>query len=308
MYRMAKPLAFLLTFFMLSLLPLNAQTIISEQLNFKDTAPDCHGLYTHDGDYFVGRTLFIRNDTIGFLIRNLAEPTLFRLEEVRFLGSSKESLQSLSGTRLAIDGNASLQSQPKEELPMPLNQLLYSSTAIPFESRGVYRNTMLFANEVDVQVGKHLVVGAGALVPALLMGKVKGQISVSEMLHMGLAVQQFVILVDEFSITHPYAIVTLGKSNQYLNFTAGYWLERENFGTPSTESYPMVTLAGSFSFAKNWRFFVEAAAVFQTLDNLVLPTFNFSNHRRKSTFEFGLMAIPDTVVPLLPLLTYRRVF
>lgn len=305
---MAKYLASLLTLLFLSISFLNAQTIISEKFDFNNTAPDCHGLYTHDGDYFVGRTLFIIDDTIGFQIRNLPEPTLFLFEDVRFLGSSSESLQSLSGTQLAIDGSQTLQQKSEEQLPMPFNQLVYSSTAIPFEKRGVYRNTMLFANEIDVQVGQHLVVGAGALIPAVLMGKVKGQISASEMLHLGLAVQQYVILVDEFSITHPYAIVTLGKSHQYLNFTAGYWIERENFGVPTTDTYPMVTLAGSFSFAKNWRFFVEAAAVFQTIDNLVLPTFNFSNHRRKSTFEFGIMAIPDTVIPLLPLLTYRRVF
>ncbi len=305
---MAKPAASLLILFFLSLCYLDAQTIISEKLDFNNVAPDAHGLYTHDGDYFVGRTLFIKDDTIGFQIRNLNETTLFLFKDVRFLGSSNEPLRALTGSKFAVDGDKALQARPADELPMPLNQLLYSSTAIPFEGRGVYRNTMLFANEVDIQLGKHLVVGAGALIPAVLMAKVKGQISASEMLHLGLAVQQYVILVDEFSITHPYAIVTLGKSNQYLNFTAGYWIERENFGIPSTETYPMVTLAGSFSFAKNWRFFVEAAAVFQTIDNLVLPTFNFSNHRRKSTFEFGLMAIPDTVIPLLPLLTYRRVF
>lgn len=306
---MARYAALLLTFLFFHLSPMGAQTIISEQFSFDDTAPDAHGLYTHDGNFFVGRALFIRNDTVGFQIRNLAETTLFMLEEIRFLGASTESLQSAGSTQLATDGLVQRTPSTRPGLPMPSNQLLYSSTAIPFESKGVYRNTMLFANEIDVQVGQHLVIGAGSLIPAVLMGKIKGQISASEMLHMGLAVQQYVILVDEFSITHPYAIVTLGKRDQYLNFTAGYWIERENFrNEPLTDTYPMVTLAGSFTFAENWRFFVEAAAVFQTEDNLVLPTFNFSNHRRKSTFEFGLMAIPDTVIPLLPLLSYRRVF
>jgi hypothetical protein len=53
---------------------------------------------------------------------------------------------------------------------------------------------------------------------------------------------------------------------------------------------------------------VEGAAVFQTYENLMLPSFNFSNRRRKSVFEFGVLAIPDTSFPLLPLLSYQRIF
>ena len=286
-----------------------AQTIISDAIDFTETDPEAHALYTKDGNYFIGRALFIRNDTLGFQIRQLDQPSIFLLRDIRFLGLTEESVQQATNTTLAEGGlPPDLSKDRRWELPMPVNQLLYSGTAIPYESNGTFRNTMVFANQVDYQLTENFTIGGGALIPALLMAKAKAQISASEMLHLGLAAHQFIVLVDELNITHPYAIVTVGQRDRYLNFTMGYWIERYSGFSSSTDTYPMVTLGGSFAFAKGWRFYVEAAAVFQTLNNLVLPTFNFSNHRRKGMFEFGIMAIPDTQIPVLPLISYHRVF
>lgn len=297
---------FVLLFF--SLFQLSAQTTISDDVSFENAAPESHALYTTNGDVFIGRALFIRNDTVGFQIRQLTDTTRFLFSDIRFLGTRTEAFQNSNNSWSAEAANTAGRKSKANELPMPLNQLLYSGTAIPYESKGTYRNTMVLVNQVDYQIGKHLVIGGGAFIPLALMAKVKGQISISEMLHIGLAVHQYAILFDNLSITHPYAIVTVGQAEQFLNFTTGYWVERYTNFSPSTEVYPMVTLGGSFAFAKGWRFYAEAAAVFQTFDNLVLPTFNFSNHRRKGMFEIGLLAVPDSQVPLIPLLSYHRIF
>jgi hypothetical protein len=288
----------------LSFYSMNAQTIISHQLRVADST-QVHALFTLDGHQFFGLTQYIHDDTIGFQIRNLSTIKTFLLSEVSFIGLATESFSSLDKPKTIepIDDEEWI----REKYPMPLNQLLYSATAIPYASKGTYRNTMILINQVDAKINKNFSFSGGTLVPALLMGRLQAHASASDMLHIGLAVQQYVILWDEQSATHPYAMVTVGQRDRYLNFTMGYWIDMYGF-TERNDHYPMVTLGGSFEFAPDWRFFVEGAAVFQTYDNLMLPSFNFSNRRRKSVLEFGVLAIPTSDFPLLPLLSYQRIF
>lgn len=283
---------------------LTAQTVISHEINIADTT-QLHALYTTDGHQFLGLTKYIHDDTIGFQIRNITKVRSFKLSDIAFLGLFEESFSQTGG--FYIDDNLLTDEDIGVSYPMPLNQLLYSATGIPYASNGTYRNTMVLANQVDFQISNNFGVSGGALIPALLMGRAQFQLSASDMLHLGLAVQHYIILFDEQSATHPYAIVTLGDRKQYLNFTMGYWIDRYGYSNRN-DTYPMVTMGGSFAFAKNWRFFVDAAAVFQAGDNLVLPSFNFSNKRRKSMLEFGMLAIPEGSFPLLPLLSYHRIF
>ncbi|WP_020538174.1 hypothetical protein [Lewinella cohaerens] len=294
--------ALLSLFAFLSFYGMNAQAIISHQLRVADST-QLHALFTADGHQFFGLTQYIHDDTVGFQIRNLSTTKTFLLSNISFLGLATASFSTVEEpTPVEPEDEEWI----REKYPMPLNQLLYSATAIPYASKGTYRNTMILVNQVDSKISKNFSFSGGALVPALLMGRLQAHASASDMLHIGLAVQQYVILWDEQSATHPYAMVTVGQRDRYLNFTMGYWIDR--YGFRSSDHYPMVTLGGSFAFAQDWRFFVEGAAVFQTYDNLMLPSFNFSNRRRKSVLEFGVLAIPDTDFPLLPLLSYQRIF
>jgi hypothetical protein len=301
---MSKKYAFSFWLMIFLSLTVTGQTIISQQLSIGDTS-QMHVLFTTDGHQIFGLTRFIHNDTVGFQIRNVPTVNRLLLRDVNFIGLANESFQQTKETKSLepIEDEEWI----REKYPMPLNQLLYSATAIPYASKGTYRNTMILVNQIDVKISDNFGVSGGALVPALLMGRVQTNVSASEMLHIGLAVQQYVILWDEQSATHPYAMVTVGRRDRYLNFTMGYWIDRYGYNSTSNK-YPMVTLGGSFAFAEDWRFFVEGAAVFQTYENLMLPSFNFSNRRRKSVFEFGVLAIPDTEFPLLPLLSYQRIF
>jgi hypothetical protein len=301
---MSKKYAFYFLLMVLLSPTLVGQTIISQQLKIADTT-QIHVLFTTDGHQVFGLTRYIHNDTVGFQIRNLPTVNRFLLAEVNFIGLANESFQQVQEPAPFRPVND--EEWIREEYPMPLNQLLYSATAIPYASKGAYRNTMLLVNQLDAKINDNFGVSAGALVPALLMGRVQAQLSASDMLHVGLAVQQYVILWDEQSATHPYAMVTVGQRDRYLNFTMGYWIDRYGYRS-GNDQYPMVTLGGSFAFTEDWRFFVEGAAVFQTYENLMLPSFNFSNRRRKSVLEFGVLAIPDTSFPLLPLLSYQRIF
>ncbi len=169
---------------------------------------------------------------------------------------------------------------------------------------------MVLANQVDFQLGDNFAVGAGALIPALVVVKAKASIKASELLHLGLAAHQYFPFYDEGSFTHPYAIVTVGDRERYLSFTGGYWIERYRYFDNGPDVYPMITVGGSFAFTSNWRFFAEAAAVLQAGSNIVLPTFNFSNLSAsgRGMFEFGIMALPDAQIPVLPILSYHRLF
>ncbi|WP_367389336.1 hypothetical protein [Lewinella sp. LCG006] len=301
---MSKKHAFYFLWMILLSTALKGQTIISQQLTIADTTQQ-HVLFTTDGRQLFGLTQFIHDDTLGFKVRNVPTVNRFALKDINFLGLASESFQQTKD--IAPMKPKEEEEWIRETYPMPLNQLLYSATAIPYASKGTYRNTMVLANQIDIRIRNNFGVSGGALIPALLMGRVQAHLSASDMLHIGLAVQQYVVLWDEQSSTHPYAMVTLGQRDKYLNFTMGYWMDRFGYRT-GIERYPMVTLGGSFAFTEDWRFFIEGAAVFQTYQNLMLPSFNFSNRRRKSVLEFGVLAIPDSSFPLLPLLSYQRIF
>ncbi len=305
-YPMSKKYAFPFLLMILLSQTVTGQTIISQQLSINDTS-QMHVLFTIDGHQVFGLTRFIHNDTIGFQIRNVPTINRFLLADVSFIGLANETFQEVEGEEPVVAQPLYGEDWYRKNYPMPLNTLLYSATAIPYASKGSYRNTMILVNQIDTKITNNFSVSGGTLVPALLMGRVQGHLSASEMLHIGLAVQHYVILWDEQSATHPYAMVTVGQRDRYLNFTMGYWIDRYGY-SGSSERYPMVTLGGSFEFAQDWRFFVEGAAVFQTYQNLVLPSFNFANRRNKSVLEFGVLAIPDTEFPLLPLLSYQRIF
>ncbi len=114
--------ALLLTLF--CVFSLAAQTIISEELDFSTTDPEAHAIYTNNGNYFIGRTLYIHNDTIGFQIRKLSEVTVFLFEEVRFLGTVEETIQSSTNITLADAGINERRLQPVQRIPIATNPLL----------------------------------------------------------------------------------------------------------------------------------------------------------------------------------------
>lgn len=290
---------------------LNAQTVIGE--NFQLNDPDQqHILLTHSGDQLLGKVVYIEGDSIGFQIRNINEIIHFSIQEISFIGDSKNvKLQVAEQREIVAANNDEPYYRRKrnngKSFPMPTNNLFYSATALNHDAKGTFRNTLLLYNYFERQFTPNITVGAGGFLPGFI--SVKGQVktSLSDFVHIGAAFQVFQILVDDQRSTHPYAMVTIGDNKKYLNFTYGYWFDRFGFND-SNDNYQMVTAGGSYAFTENWRFYAEVVAVYDSFNNSVFPSFSFSNHRRRNTYEFGLLAMPTSDFPLLPLFTYYLSF
>lgn len=301
-------LYYLLLLLLTAPLGLNAQTVIGE--NFKITDDNQgHILLTRSGDQFLGRVLSIQDDTILFQIRNLSDTIRFSFPEVTFIGDSQKiNLQIAEEKQTRLELAESSDKKPKRPaFPMPTNNLFYSGTALNNDSKGTFRNTLLLYNYLERQITPNISLGGGGFLPGFIT--IRGQLkkSLTDFVHIGASYQVFQILIDDQRATHPYAMVTIGDKRKYLNFTYGYWIDRFGFND-SRDTYQMVTLGGSFAFLDNWRFYAEAVAAYQAFDTTILPSFIFSNHSRRNTYEFGILALPTFDFPLLPLFTYYLSF
>jgi hypothetical protein len=288
---------------------LNAQTVIGE--NFQISKPDQnHVLLTQSGDQLLGRVLFIQDDTIGFQMRNLKDTIRFSLSEVAFIGDSEQlriqiAEQKEAGLLSPVVDNTTT---PRgKEFPMPTNNLFYSATALNHNAKGTFRNTLLLYNYLERQFSPNISVGAGGFLPGFITLRAQLKKSLTEFVHIGAAYQVFQILVDDQRASHPYAMLTIGDRQKYLNFTYGFWIDKFGFND-TRDTYQMFTAGGSFAFTETWRFYAEVVTVYEAFDPTVLPSFSFSNHRRRNTYEFGLLAIPASDFPLLPLFTYYLSF
>lgn len=301
---------FLLITALLTVLSTQAQTVISPNIDFKSER-QTHILVTTNSDQFIGKIIAIRNDSIDFKLRNLDNIVSFELSKVKFLGVSGEKQSDYS----YFSEEASPQSD--KERPMPTNQLFYTASALPYQSNGAYRNTMLLWNQFDLQVGKHFNIGAGSIIPALIAIRAQVKVSLSHMIHAGINLQEYVILFDNQSANHSYAVLTFGDYEKYLNFSYGLWTDRfdfDNFGGSSTDHYPTLGLGGSYDFGSGWRFYVDALVLFnyktffRNSTTVIFPSFNFSRQKKRSMFELGLVSVPDSGIPIIPIVSYNFIF
>lgn len=283
-----------------------AQTVISPNIELNNSSQS-HVLITHLGDQFIGNITAIRNDTIDFKLRSISTPSQFNLLDVSFLGVKGESIQMFQDELNLIKPNGS----KRKIIPYPSNQLLYTSSALPYRGKGIYRNTMLFVNQVEIQPSEHFSFGVGSFIPALISFKIQGRYSLNELIHFGLAVHEHVILFDRQFVTHPYGIVTIGSHNKYVNLSFGYWVDdqRSSFsGRRTVNTSPSFSIGGSYTFDNNMRIYSETMIVIEEFQTYILPSLTFSKYKRRSMYELGVVVLPESGFPLLPLLTYNYAF
>lgn len=293
-------------------LPATGQTILGKGLSVLDTTQR-HVIMLHDGSQMLGRVITIHNGIIRFQAEGAADTSLYLFQRVRYVGLSSEPiLYAYEPKSPSTNSDAGEQvnenyTYRKPEVPAPLNHLLFDGTALPPLSKGIYRNTMLLFNQVDVHLGKHFSMGGSIFVPGILVARIQGRASLNELLHVGATLQSGALLFGNGGVTIPYAMLTLGKHRQYINLTYGWWIENYRY-QEGTDTYRKIGLAASHSISENWRFYVECAVITGPFTNELLPTFNVSHHRYNRSWDIGLFNIPSSSVLLIPFVSYSRVF
>jgi len=282
---------------------LSGQTTLGKGLSLTDTAQQ-HLLALHSGNQFFGRLMFINNDTLGFHVENTTDTLLLLLPQVRYVG-----LRSTPSNQIPGENYIPQEKQDGARAPVaaPLTHLLFDGTALPPHHKGMYRNTLVLFHQVDAHLGKNVSVGAGGFIPGLILARIQVRASLSEIIHIGAVFQTGLLLIDGSYLTIPYSIITLGTHRQYINLTYGLWRE-SYFDSGGSSRYRKIGLAASHSFNEKWRAYIEAAIVTGEYDTEVVPSFNVSHHRRRSSFDMGLVNISGAGVPLIPFVSYGYVF
>lgn len=180
----------------------------------------------------------------------------------------------------------------------PNNHLLLDATALPYKNRGLYRNTMLLGNQVDVAIHPNFSIGGTIFVPFFATARLQARVSLSELFHIGASIQRGVIIYGEGSVTAPAGMLTIGNHTSYLNMSYGTWIEEK-------ARMRKVGIAGSHAFNDQWRLRAELLLLMTTYETDKIFTLNASYHKHRSTVEMGFINIyAFSSLPVLPLVTY----
>jgi hypothetical protein len=270
-------------------------------LKLADTSQQ-HTLWTKRGDQLLGRLLTFEQDTLNFQLPAPAPVVKYHRREVVFVGLAGEAFpQFRRATTRYMDARGA-------EFVFPRQSLLYSATALAPENRGSYRNNILLINEVEFNLSEHFSLGAGAFVPPLIILRAQARLSLSPLIHLGLAGNYYAATAYRESYTHPYLALTLGNRETYINLTYGYWLYHGEY-YDAEDSFPIVTIGGSHTFSQRWRIFFEGVLYHDRYDTYLLPTGYFNYLRRRTVYGFGLWGLPqDAGIPMLPWFSYTYLF
>lgn len=296
-----------LTLFIFSIQFIFAQTLISPNIDLNNSVEQTHILITHDGSSYIGRVSSIDQNSVYFIIRNLDTSIKINMQDVDFLGLAEERKEDFINTN-----KESQEANKKKVIILPSNQLLYSATALPYPCKGTVRSTMIIVNQADFQLGKHFSLGANVVIPALVGARAQAKISLNETIHTGLTTQFFLPLISTDFRNHTYAMLTIGDYDKFLNVGYGFWFDisssANEFSPEEEDPFPMLSLAASYNIHKNWRIHIETMALFEEHNKQVLPSITVSKALKRGMFEFGLVSIPSSFVPLIPLFSYNIVF
>ncbi|RME99155.1 MAG: hypothetical protein D6772_08110 [Bacteroidetes bacterium] len=280
---------------------LHAQLIISDKVEFGQ-ANQLHMLWTKRGDQLLGHLLSIQQDTLTFRLSGLDNVLRYHRREVTFVGLANEAFPVFNKVTTRY------RNRQGKKLEFPRHSLLYSATALAPQNRASYRNNILLVNELQYNINPYLSVGVGAFVPPVIILRATARVSINELLHIGVNVNQYFDTYWPDRYTHPYLMLTLGKQEKYINFTYGRWFQIYAWDD-SSESFPMISIGGSYMVSSHWRVFFEGLVYDDGYANDILPTGYFNYLRRRSVYGFGLWGLPqDAGIPLLPWFSYSYIF
>ncbi len=272
-----------------SLTPLAGQ-VFSDKINLQDTA-QVHILETKWGDRLIGRIVKIENLELTFQLNQRSILT-YAFAEIKSVGVYGED----EFEDLDLVGN-----KKSDNTAWGPENLIYSSTGFNYPARtGEVRNLELLITTFDYGVSDNFSLGGGIVVPVALILRTKFAAEVTKNFNVGIGINNVipVIEADPFVVSHAYLAGTLGNRENFISATAGYGFTLGDFG----DSAFILSFGGSLSISKRWRFVVDALWVTESGETGLVPGFMLGWSKGSTRLEFGTAVLPDTDVPLIPLL------
>lgn len=270
---------------------LHAQAVftLDPDLRLGDTT-QLHVLETQRGDRILGFALSLREASLLFRLRASPDTASFPLRDLRALYVYDSIQHALPpGGTYGLD-------------------LLYTQTGRREAGRGSYRNILLLYNAVDLYLGDHFTAGLGYLAPLLFDLRLRGQFDFGPHLRLGIVGvgALSVVDIDGGAAFHLYPNLTYGSDERFVSAGIGYgrW-EWEDQGAM------VFQFGGAYRIDERWRVYSDSYVVVSDFATQWLPTVMFSHfpgRTGRSRLDFGLLALPNVELPILPLAAFVRYF
>lgn len=279
---------------------LQAQTVISNKIVWGDTT-QVHVLHTQRGDKIVGRAIGISGTELSFEMSSNRQIIPFALGEVAFLGVQGERP---AGEPAATTTTAKVAVRDQVQY-MGGEDLFVIPTGFLPERKTVYRNTMVFYNQLDFAIGKHVSVGTGLVLPVIMNFRAKAVFELKPFLRVGVTAQQVnSIFPDVLNLSTFSGLLTLGERDRFLNLSLGRLYLWSNDDQAS-----LVSLGGSYRINSRSRIYGDLMHYAGSVDSGFIPSLMYSRMGGRNRFDMGLMALPlvatDFFVPI-PVFSYFR--
>lgn len=279
---------------------LQAQTVISNKIIWGDTT-QVHVLHTQRGDKIVGRAIGISGAELSYEMSSNRQVIPFPLAEVTFLG--------LQGER---PGDEPAVADPTVKVAVRDQVRYYGGedlfvipTGFLPERKVVYRNSMVFYNQLDFAIGKHVSVGTGLVLPVIMNFRAKAVFELKPFLRVGVTAQQVSsIFPDVLNLTTFSGLVTMGERDRFLNLSLGRLYLWSN-----SDQASLVSLGGSYSINARSRIYGDLMHFASSVDSGFIPSLMYSRINGRNRFDMGLMALPivatEFFIPI-PVFSYFR--
>ncbi|MFK8162813.1 MAG: hypothetical protein AB8H12_10160 [Lewinella sp.] len=286
-------------------LSLSAQSYQS-RIHYKVKLGDArqlHQLILLDYTKLLGVALDIEDDIIYFKTRSSSEVSIIPLDQLRFLGvfTGVTAKTSLGGSQSVV----------------PLADLTYERTALPYQTKSQLRVINLIYVVPEWRLNKHLQVGIGLAGPLGILTTAKLRYTILPDVHVGLSNQTlFPPFSQGFNDGSPlilgdaHAMVTIGSDQRFFNFGTGLLYNTDRF--EGTARGYRLALGGQLS--KKWHLYAESLMVLGRSSNgsprdvTVLPSVNAALGARSHRWQFGIISVfdgfNDVLTPPIPYVGY----
>ncbi|WP_157472158.1 hypothetical protein [Neolewinella persica] len=233
----------------------------------------------------LGIALDIEGDSIYFQLRSSTEVSVIPLDQLRFLG--------------IFTGNTAKTINGRFQAAIPLTDLTYERTALPYQTKSQLRVINLIYIVPEWNINKHLQLGVGMAGPLGILTTARLRYTILPDVHVGLSNQTlFPPLSQGFNdgplvLGDAHAMVTVGSDKRFFNYGTGILYNTDDF--EGTAWGHRVALGGQVS--RKWHLYAESLMVLGRSRNgtprdvTILPSINAALGARSHRWQFGLITV-----------------